>query len=114
MVICGIGALVGLIPIKGYGSLCSERLIYPLSFLFLSILHLVIIFMIRCSIKNEELLQITNDDLKIFYETLVYTEKKKQKKTFFRFIKSKIKKENINEMSQTDNESLLEEKNFED
>jgi len=73
MVICGIGALVGLIPIKGYGSLCSERLIYPLSFLFLSILHLVIIFMIRCSIKNEELLQITNDDLKIFYENLVYS-----------------------------------------
>jgi hypothetical protein len=48
LLICGIGALVGLIPIKGFGSLCSDIFIYPLSFFFLSILHLVIIFMIRC------------------------------------------------------------------
>jgi hypothetical protein len=73
-VICGVGALVGLIPVKGVGSLCSDRFIYPLSFFFLSILHLVIIFLIRSSIKNEELLQITNDELKSFYETLVFTE----------------------------------------
>ena len=56
LIICGVGALVGLIPVKGIGSLCSDKFIYPLAFLFLSILHLVILCLIRRSIRNEDLL----------------------------------------------------------
>jgi hypothetical protein len=59
--------LIGLNPIKGYGSLCDNKMLYPLGFMFMIAFQLIVIILILYALKKKGSMSIKGKDVEDYY-----------------------------------------------
>jgi hypothetical protein len=65
----------GLNPSRGYGSLCDEKILYPLGFMFMIGLQLFNICLVFHVLKNRGILSIKGSDVEDYYNHIQSEEK---------------------------------------
>ena len=55
--------LIGLNPIKGYGSMCGDKWLYPLGFMIMIGVQLINIITMMIGLKNKHVLEVKGKDV---------------------------------------------------
>ena len=55
--------IIGLNPIKGYGSMCGDKWLYPLGFMIMIGVQLINIITMMIGLKNKHVLEVKGKDV---------------------------------------------------
>lgn len=59
--------LIGLNPIKGYGSMCGDKWLYPLGFMIMVCFQILIMIMLLRILRTKEVLKVKGKDVEDYY-----------------------------------------------